>query len=116
MAIFVLPYSRVNHAAGLVLTLFCLLAVSCDFSQGFGEGKGSLTIVLPGVPAGNSVPVRNKGMAARAVHLPEAITGLMTYSPEFYPPGGGSPFTVSTGERVVAVELDPGRWVIAATA
>jgi hypothetical protein len=35
MAIFVLPYSRINHTAGLVLTLFCLPAVSCDFPQGF---------------------------------------------------------------------------------
>jgi hypothetical protein len=140
MTIFVLPaafqkrpvFENVRLTVGLVPTLFRLpgaliitalamiMSTSCDFPQGFGEGKGSLTIVLPGIPAGNSAPVRNSGAAARAVHLPEAITGLMTYSLEFYPPGGGSPFTYpesgTTGERVVTVELEPGRWDIVATA
>jgi hypothetical protein len=100
----------------IIMALTMIISASCDFPQGFGEGKGSLTIVLPAAPAEDSVPVRNNGIAARAVHLPEAITGLMTYSLEFYPPGGGSSFTVSTGERVVTVELEPGRWAIAAAA
>jgi hypothetical protein len=128
MANSVLSHVRIHHiVTGLVLTLFCLPAVSCDFPQGFddfpqdfGKEKGSLTIALPGAPAGNSMPVQNNVMAARAVHLPEAITGPMTYSLEFYPSGGGTPFTYpesgKTSEKVVTVELEPGRWAIAATA
>ncbi|MDR0709540.1 MAG: hypothetical protein LBF77_05695 [Spirochaetaceae bacterium] len=129
---FILAYVKAQCRAGLVpalsrltgalivMALAMIISVSCDFPQGFGEGKGSLTIILPGIPAGNSAPVRNSGMAARAVHLPEEITGPMTYSLEFYPSGGGTPFTYpesgKTSEKVVTVELEPGRWAIAATA
>jgi hypothetical protein len=114
-------YSRIiNYIAGIVLMIFCLAAVSCDFPQGFGKEKGSLTLVLPGVPGEDSAAVRNSGTAAKAIHLPEEISSLMRYSLEFHPLGGGSFFTYpesgTTGERVVTVELEPGRWGIAAIA
>jgi hypothetical protein len=94
----------------LVLALFCLPAISCDFSQGLGDGKGFLTITLPGATA----PDLNR-VAARAVHLPEEVTGPMNYSLEFYGPGGY--FSVGpTREKEVTVELEPGYWDIVATA
>jgi hypothetical protein len=146
MANFVPDHSRIHHTiSGLILTLFrlpergvllrktpalvitalaMLINASCDFPPGFGGEKGALTIVLPGALAGNSAPALNAGIAqsggARAVHLPEEITGDMTYTLQFYPHGGGSSFTYpesgTTGEKVVTIELEPGRWDIVVTA
>jgi hypothetical protein len=70
MANRVSSHSKAYHS--LVVVLFCILAASCDLPQGFGNGKGSLTIILPGAGA----PEQNS--AARAVHLPESITGSMS--------------------------------------
>ncbi|MDR1949439.1 MAG: hypothetical protein LBQ38_08605 [Spirochaetaceae bacterium] len=95
----------------LVLGFYCLLAASCDFPQGFGEGagKGSLTITLPGA----NVPAQN--LTARAVHLPEPITGDMSYTLDFYK--SGEFFSIGpVREKVVTVELEPGYWDIVVTA
>jgi hypothetical protein len=99
------------RGAGLALALFCLLAAACDFPQGFGEGKGRLSVVLPG--ARTEGPAQN--LAARAVRLPEPVTGGMDYTLDFYKLGKN--FSVGpTREKVVTVELEPGYWDIAVSA
>jgi hypothetical protein len=108
MAKFVLFYAKAFRAEGLVLALFCLLtAASCDFPQRVGDGNGSLTIVLPGA-----------GAPARAVHLPEPVTGNMSYTLGFYPSGESVPAHAigPTQDKVVTVELAPGHWDIEVTA
>ncbi|MDR0584510.1 MAG: hypothetical protein LBG57_09210 [Treponema sp.] len=103
-------YSKVYRIESLVLTFFCLLAVSCDFPQGFGKEKGSLTITLPGA----NVPAKNL-MAARAVHLPEPVTGDMSHTLDFYNSGGS--FSVGpTRKKLITVDLEPGYWDIVVTA
>jgi hypothetical protein len=94
----------------LVLALLCLPAVSCDLPPGWGDAKGALTIVLPG--AGVPDP------AARAVRLPEPVTGNMNYTLGFYKAGESLPVHSigPTRERVITLELEPGFWDIAVTA
>ncbi|MDR0449755.1 MAG: hypothetical protein LBH26_00645, partial [Treponema sp.] len=102
------PARAAPKAAGLVLALLCILA--CDFPQDPGDEKGSLTITLPGAKP----PARNLARA-RAVHLPEEISGDMSYTLDFYQPGGN--FSVGpTRERMITVELEPGYWDIVVTA
>jgi hypothetical protein len=111
MANFVLPRSKAFCIEGLVLTLFCLLAASCNLPPGRDDEKGFLTIVLPGAEA----PDQNSTAGARAAHLPEPITGNMSYTLEFDNPDRS--FSVGpTREKVIAVELEPGFWDITITA
>jgi hypothetical protein len=109
MANSVLSYPKAYHVEALILGLFCLLAASCDLPRNLGDEKGSLTITLPGSKA----PGRDL-TAARAVHLPEAITGDMSYNLEFYK--SGPPIIIDTTEKTLTIELEAGRWDIVVTA
>jgi hypothetical protein len=94
-----------------IIALFCLLAASCDLPPGWGDETGALTIALPGA----TVPGQNHA-AARAVHLPDAITSEMHYYLDFYK-SGGSGFTIGpTSNKIHTVKLEPGSWTILATA
>jgi hypothetical protein len=108
---FVSAYLRAQYRAGLVLAFFCLLAVSCDFSQGLGDERGSLTITLPGA----RMPERNLA-AARSIHLPEEITGQMEYKLAFYGPGNKNFFVGPIVEKMITVGLEPGWWEVSAIA
>jgi hypothetical protein len=103
--------TKVYHVEGLVLALLCLLTASCDLPPGREEEKGSLTIVLPDAAA----PEQNPMASARAAHLPEPITGNMSYTIVFDHPDRS--FAVGpTREKVITVELEPGFWDITITA
>jgi hypothetical protein len=66
-------------------------------------------MVMPGA----NVPAEN--LTARAVHLPEPITGDMSYTLDFYK--SGEHFSIGpVREKVVTVELEPGYWDIAVIA
>jgi hypothetical protein len=109
MTNFVSSRSKAFRIDSLVLALFCLLTASCDLPPGLENGKGSLTIVLPGAKA----PDQNS--MARAVHLPEPITDNMSYTLDFY--NSGRSFLIGpTRDKVITVELEPGFWDIAAIA
>jgi hypothetical protein len=99
------PYTKAYRFEGLVLALLCLLGASCDLPPGRWEGKGSLTIILPGA-------------GPRAAHLPEPITGNMSYVLAFYRAGESDPARSigPTRNKVISVELEPGLWDIEATA
>jgi hypothetical protein len=87
------------------MALTMIMGASCDFPQGWGTGKGSLIITLPGAVPAQSLT------ASRAVHLPEPITGDMSYTLEFYNSGGS--FSIGpVREKVVTVALEPGYWDI----
>jgi hypothetical protein len=107
---FVSSHSKVYHVQGLVMAVFCALAVSCDLPPGAGGDKGTLTITLPGT----TVPAQNLALG-RAVHLPEPITNNMSYTVDFYR-SSVLKSTISTRERVVYVTLEPGYWDIVVTA
>jgi hypothetical protein len=109
---FVRSYSKVFYAELLAMALFCLFIASCDLPSGWGDEKGALTIILPGA----NVPGQNP--AALAVHLPEPITGNMSYSLDFYKSGESVPSRSigPTPQKAVTVELEPGYWDIGITA
>jgi hypothetical protein len=112
---------------GLVPAAFCLrlfviaalvmmMSVSCDLPQSWRDGKGSLTIALPGAPASARAVGTAQSFAARAVHLPEEITNNMKYEIYLFGPGGGYSKSIITQERVVTVDLEPGLWDISVSA
>jgi hypothetical protein len=106
MAYSVCAYSKRGWSIGFVTAVFCLLVSSCDFPQGTENGKGSLTIILPGA----NVPGRNRA-AAEGVHLPEAITGAMSYTLMFS--NSSRSFSIGpTQDKIHNVELESGQWDI----
>jgi hypothetical protein len=99
-------YPKMRFAAGLAVAVFCLLTSSCDLPPAWGDGKGSLTIALPGASGTDRAAAES-----RAAHLPSALTNDMRYEINFFS-ADGSNFSLSTWEKIVTIDLNPGRWDI----
>jgi hypothetical protein len=94
---------------GFAGAVFCLLVSSCDLPPGWGDEKGSLTIVLPGA----SLPGQRAVTGARAVRLPEELTNDMSYDIKlFSDDNDDSKLFAGIREKVITVDLRPGHWFI----
>jgi hypothetical protein len=96
----------------LVVVLAGVMGTSCDLPQGWRNGKGSLTIALPGAP----VSARGVGVVGGGVHLPVEITNDMVYDIYFSGPGETGFDMLNIRERMVTVDLEPGLWGISVSA
>jgi hypothetical protein len=96
---------------GIVLLAGVLCILSCDFPQGMGnkgieDGKGSLSIVLPG---GNPGGRSQSGDMARSVLSNDFISTLRY---QITLTGPGETIERETAGGTVTVSLQPGEWTI----